>query len=78
MNSLLKAALTLPFVIGLAAAPALAGSGSASAESVSQELARSLALANVPTGAMITTQECDSFGPQSHFRCNVHWNDTVK
>lgn len=73
MTSLLKTALAIPFVIGLAAAPALAGS--ATNESVSEQLAMQRSLSNVPDGAAITRQECTSFGPQMHFRCHVEWTD---
>ncbi len=73
MTSLLKAALVVPFMLGLAAAPALAGS--ATNESVNEELARQRSLSDVPAGAAITRSDCTSFGPQMHFRCHVEWDD---
>ena len=75
MTSLFKTALAIPFMIGLAAAPALAGS--ATNESVSEQLALERTLSNVPEGAAITRSECTSFGPQMHFRCHVEWNDSA-
>ncbi len=46
MTSLFKTALAIPFMIGLAAAPALAGS--ATNESVSEQLALERTLSDVP------------------------------
>jgi hypothetical protein len=74
MTSLLKAVLVIPFLIGLATAPALAG-GSATNDSVSEELARQRSLSDVPDGSTITREDCTSFGPQTHFRCHVEWDD---
>lgn len=71
--SLLKAALMRPFLIGLAASPALAGS--ATQETVGLQLDRALSLPEVPTGVAVTGQGCETFGPDTHFRCHVEWND---
>lgn len=73
MTSRLKAALAIPFMIGLAAAPALAGS--ATDESVNERLALERTLSDVPARAVITSKDCTSFGPQTHFRCHVEWSD---
>ncbi|WP_216903797.1 hypothetical protein [Synechococcus sp. CCY 9618] len=73
MTSRLKAALAIPFMIGLAAAPALAGS--ATNEAVNEQLALERTLSDVPDSAVVTRKDCTSFGPETHFRCHVEWSD---
>ncbi|WP_216903799.1 hypothetical protein [Synechococcus sp. CCY 9618] len=69
----LEASLMLPLWIGFAAFPALAAG--ATQESVGLQRARASSLPEVPTGVAVTGQGCETFGPETHFRCHVGWND---
>lgn len=65
--------VALPLSFGLVAGPVSAGS--ASSDSVSEQLATQRSMQGVPMDARNIRTNCNSFGPQTHYRCRTTWDD---